>query len=268
MRLKTLMSLGLAGVAAAAAAQAPPRQPTAKWVVDFHASQCVAYRTYGTEADPLHLVLKKPPLGELMQLSVMRRGTAAAAAQVPATISVDDGPPLKANMLVFGAKDQKLRIYRFNMPSSGFAAVKEAQRLSIRATGLDETFALAQVAPLLKIMDECAADLRKTWNVSDGAGERSALATRATANIVKLFSSLDYPAVALERGQSGIVSFALLIDEAGRVADCTVMDTSGVASLDTQTCSVLTERARFKPATGADGKPVKDAMTGRVKWVR
>lgn len=268
MLLKALIFLTLGGLASAAMAQPAPRKPTAAWVVDFHASQCVAFRTYGTEENPLHLVLKSPPLGDAMQVTVMRRGSAAAgAAQVEATVGVDDRPVVRANMLMFGAKDEKLRLYRLNMPSSDFAAVKEAKRLAIRSEGLNETFALSQMGPLLKIMDDCAADLRKVWNITDTTGEQSPLATRAVADLVKLFSSLDYPAIALQKGQSGIVSFALLIDEQGRVADCTVMDTSGVASLDAQTCSVLTRRAKFKPGRDRDGKPAKDAITGRIKWV-
>jgi TonB family protein len=268
MLVKALAFLGLSGSAAAAAAAAPPRQPTAAWTVDFHASQCVAFRAYGTPDDPLHLVLKRPPLGDVMQVTVMRRGSAAAPAQVEATITVDDRPAVKANMLMFGAKDEKLRVYRLNMTSASFAAVKEGKRLSIRSNGLNETFALSSMAPLLKVMEDCIVDLRRVWNITDTTGEQSTLPRRAAGNLVKVFSSLDYPGVALDRGQSGIVSFTLLVNEEGRVADCTVMDTSGVASLDSQTCAVISSRARFTAAMGADGKPAKDVHRGRVNWVR
>ena len=67
--------------------------------------------------------------------------------------------------------------------------------------------------------------------------------------------------------QSGTVSFALLIDEAGKVADCTVIKTSGIAALDAQSCFVVKERAHFTPAIGADGRPAKDARTASVTWL-
>jgi outer membrane biosynthesis protein TonB len=57
-----------------------------------------------------------------------------------------------------------------------------------------------------------------------------------------------------------------LIDEQGRIADCTVDQTSGVAVLDTMSCYVISRRARFTPALGADGKPVRSAHETRVRW--
>ena len=62
-------------------------------------------------------------------------------------------------------------------------------------------------------------------------------------------------------------TFVLLIDETGRVADCTVIETSGVASLDAQTCGAVKLQARFKPAIGLDGKPAKDGVVQRVSWI-
>jgi len=64
----------------------------------------------------------------------------------------------------------------------------------------------------------------------------------------------------------GSVAFVLLIDEEGKVADCTVTETSGVASLDAQSCAIVKERAKFKPATGLDGKPSKSSYFQRISW--
>ena len=57
-----------------------------------------------------------------------------------------------------------------------------------------------------------------------------------------------------------------MIQENGRVADCTIVETSGVPVLDTQVCAMLTVRAKFEPARGRDGKPAKDSFTGGVIW--
>ena len=40
----------------------------------------------------------------------------------------------------------------------------------------------------------------------------------------------------------------ILIDEFGKVADCTVTQTSGAASIDAQSCAVIRERGKFRPA--------------------
>lgn len=58
----------------------------------------------------------------------------------------------------------------------------------------------------------------------------------------------------------------MLINEAGKIASCMVTEASGQASLDAQACSILATRARFIPALGIDGKPIKSGTTTRIKW--
>jgi TonB family protein len=152
------------------------------------------------------------------------------------------------------------------MRSAEFALVRRARTLSVRSKGLDETFALSSMEPLMKVMDDCVADLKRVFNVAPPGAGPAALATRAKANLVEYFSNGDYPAVAIEKGQTGKVQFALLVQEDGRVADCTIVATSGAAALDSQVCAMLKVRAKFEPARGIDGKPAKDATVGSVIW--
>jgi len=259
MFLPLLLSIGTA-------LQAAPRAPTAGWNVQFDDAQCVAQRPYGSAGEPIHLVLKAPPVGDVMQIAVVTKGRWTEANQVAATIGLDGRPPLKANLLRFSQKDGGLRIYTLNMSAADFQMVRGARTLSIAASGLDESFELSQLGPLLKVMEECVADLRRVWNVTDPSGEQSPLASRARANLAALLNDSDYPAVALDHDQSGIVRFVVLVDEMGRVADCTVIQTSGAASLDAQTCAIVKSRAKYKPALGPDGKPAKDAAIQQVIW--
>lgn len=267
MLLRTALFLaGTAASAAATAAEPELRRPTAQWVVDFDDSKCVASRKYGSEAEPIHLVLKAPPQGEVMQLAVMRKGSNAPADQLPATIAFDDARALKTNMLRYNPSKSGLRVHLLNMPSSDFALVRQAKTLSIRSGGLDETFQLSQMEQLLKIIDECVADLREVWNIGNTPDAPSTHQKRATGSLTHLFNWNDYPSVSLQQGDTGVVRFVMLIDEAGRVADCTVIATSGVAALDTQSCAIAQERGRFQPARGADGKPAKDALIQGIIW--
>lgn len=242
------------------------RAPTGQWNVDFADAQCVATRSYGSAEEPLHLALKAAPVGNVMQIAVIRKGGWTEADQVEAIIGIDMQPPIKANMLRFSTKGTGLRIYLLNMPASDFALVRGAKTLAVSAGSVNESFSLSQVEPLLKIMDDCVADLRKVWNVTDPSGEQSSLSTRAKGNLSGLLTSDDYPGPALRKEQTGAVRFAALINETGRVADCTIIETSKVPALGAQTCALIKERARFKPATGPDGKPAKDAIINKVAW--
>lgn len=251
-----------------AVADAAPRSPTGRWIVNFDDSQCFAIRGYGTKEAPLDLVLKAPPLGNVMQISVIRPGRGGRYAdQREATITFDGAQPVVTTLIAFTPQKSGQRLFQINLPLEHFAAARKAKALSIRAgRELDESFALTQMEPLLKVLDECVVGLRTAWNVTEGQVGISNLKEGASGNLSGLFSSEDYPGVAVDELRQGTVTFVLLIDESGTVADCTVSETSGVAALDAQSCAVVKERARFKPAVGLDGKPAKAGFTQRVTW--
>lgn len=71
----------------------------------------------------------------------------------------------------------------------------------------------------------------------------------------------------MNRGQEGDAQFLLLIDENGKVAGCHVLIASGVPALDAMGCSVIRNRARFKPAVDSAGKPTRSTVvTPKVSW--
>jgi outer membrane biosynthesis protein TonB len=182
-------------------------------------------------------------------------------------VAVDGGPPVEVSMLTQSTQRARRRVYSMNMPTAQFDMVRRASELSVQTEGLDERFSLGQMTQLLKIVDDCVADLRRVYNVSDPAtGEASPLPRRAKSNLAYLISNDGYPRDALEREQDGTVKFVLLIDETGRVADCMVAGTSGAAARDAQSCAILDTGAKFEPAIGPDGKPAKDAVTARIVW--
>ena len=88
----------------------------------------------------------------------------------------------------------------------------------------------------------------------------------AKGDLMGLFASDDYPTQAILEGGTGSVEIVILIDEQGKAADCTVVETSGVPVLDAQACAVIRQRARFTPAVGLDGKAAKSAFRQRITW--
>jgi TonB family protein len=259
--------LALAAVATSAPALAAPtiRQPTGNWVVNFDDAQCVASRNFGTKEDPLFLALKAPALGDVVQVAVMRSGRGGIPQQLDGSVAFGSRKPVSTSVLAFTSGASRQRVFTVNLAKTDFAAAGTATTMFVRgADQLNETFSLDKIDSLMKVMEECVADLRQVWNVSASQEASPNLKQRATIDhIGRLFS---YPDVAARREQQGSVRFVLLIDEGGRVADCTVVETSGVAALDAQSCSTVKDKARFTPAIGNDGKPAKDSYTRRVSW--
>lgn len=92
-------------------------------------------------------------------------------------------------------------------------------------------------------------------------------AVRATGNLTGLFTTSDYPLAALRNEEQGTVSFAVAIDRTGRVSACSITQSSGSASLDVTTCSIVARRARFSPSRDAEGRAIEDRAVGKIRWM-
>ena len=250
----------------AAAAAAATLQPTDKWVLNYEDAQCNAYRNYGTAKNPLYLAFKAPPVGSVVQLMVVQDGPRMNGEQYNIHVKVGERPSLKTNMLVYRGKKGKFRIKLINLPRSEFDAFRDADRVDITGVGQDYSFALSDTAPLMKALDECVADLRGYYNVGVPNVPNPRLDRRPIGDLQSSFRSEDYPRSAIGQGLEGKTSVELLIDEKGNVADCSVTETSGNATIDAQSCAIISERAKFQPALDTMGKPTRSSFSQRIQW--
>src|SRR5688572_20162852 len=94
----------------------------------------------------------------------------------------------------------------------------------------------------------------------------STLATCHPVRAQTFVANEGYPAQALREGREGTTYIAVTVSTDGRVKDCTVVKSSGSADLDEATCRNFTAKARFRPATDADGNPIESTFSTQVKW--
>ena len=90
-------------------------------------------------------------------------------------------------------------------------------------------------------------------------GPRDALdrgiATRPA--VIRGISNRDYPSeVARYWPRGGAVFVAVRVLPNGRATDCKINRSIGVPAIDQWTCKLVEERAVFRPATDASGRPV------------
>ena len=245
---------------------AEPLQPIEPWVVDFADSHCTASRTYGTKEKPVTIAFRPSASGDVMRLMIGRTGRVWDARHFPVTVS-HSAVATKASALRFGSADRKLNVVWVNLERKDLEGLGAAGRIGIRGEGVDEQFILPQIAKVLSSLETCRRDLRKHWNIEDGA-EDSALPTPAIPlkPLHTLFSDEDYPGQAVAEGKEGISGFTLFVDEKGVLKDCSVDQTSGIATLDAMGCGLLLQRAKFTPASDAAGKPVRSVTCTRISW--
>jgi protein TonB len=90
---------------------------------------------------------------------------------------------------------------------------------------------------------------------------------RAKANLASYVSDEDYPSNAVRNEEQGTTRFRLVVGPDGRVKECSVTSSSGSSALDSTTCRLMKQRAKFSPATGSDGKPTSDTVASAIRWV-
>lgn len=76
----------------------------------------------------------------------------------------------------------------------------------------------------------------------------------------------DYPKDALIHDRKGMVKFDVSVDPVGKATECVVTQSSGHADLDKVSCDLMIQRARFHPATDAEGRPVAGRYSSKVNW--
>lgn len=77
----------------------------------------------------------------------------------------------------------------------------------------------------------------------------------------------DYPQASIRAEEEGSVVARYTIDTEGRVVkgSCAIQTSSGHSRLDTQTCSLIERRFRFKPAM-QNGQPVQETRSQAFRW--
>jgi protein TonB len=90
---------------------------------------------------------------------------------------------------------------------------------------------------------------------------------RAKANLASYVSDEDYPSSAVRNEEQGTTRFRLAVGANGQVTECSVIGSSGSSALDSATCRLMKQRARFTPARDSTGQPTPDSVTSAIRWV-
>lgn len=266
MRPKSKFLAGMAALAGTlpVPATAEPLKPTSPWRVDYSESQCVALRQYGTDAKPLLLILKPSPEGTSMRVLVAQNGSAEPQ-QIRESIRFGNSPVRNEDMLLFGDSKTKLRSIAMTIPMAEFRQDAAAADIAVNGWAVSADLAIVQGPEVVAELDKCIASLKDYWRI-DAAAEPGAREAEPMKPLHAYFSPGDYPEEAARHDDQGTVKMTFLVDETGTVRDCSVEGSSGVPTLDTMSCYIIQQRARFKPAVGPDGKPRRSAFTQQVTW--
>jgi TonB family protein len=83
-------------------------------------------------------------------------------------------------------------------------------------------------------------------------------------NVSQLLTADDYPAEALLKRQQGAVAIRLTIGADGHVSGCKIEKSSGSRSLDSTSCRIYLERARYEPVASVSKRVVHTHLDWRL----
>lgn len=255
----------LAAVAMVAApAQAAPRQPTGKWVLDYAQDECLLAREYGTADNTLILTFRKFPMDEDIGIFVFKSGTKGDIGGGQAQISFGGANTVAPYFGAYDLMGKPVRRIETSVREDQFAEALRTEAISIRAPGeVTETFSVPKIASALGMLNECALNLGQAWGIPI---EQQKSMRKSAKAIGKALTSADYPDQALKDDLNGRAQVRLMVDDAGRVTDCVALKSNPNKVFAETTCRVLRKRARFVPALDVHGKQMKSVVVYIVNF--
>lgn len=234
------------------------------WTVDYGNVRCSLARRLGGQQSPI-LILSSFLGRDEPEVVLMRDGSEVLP-DLPSRVEVVLGPSEEVRRGTRrGRRVEGGRIVTLEGLGEGFIErFAESQVLRIRAGSrvlaeLRTPNAGAAVAAL----KACNDDLLRSWGI-DTEARRNWQRTPTVAS--GSINDGDYPPDALRQGQSGSVVVRFMVGTDGQASECRVVVTSHVSILDSETCRLISERLRYRPALDAQGQVVAATFIQTVHW--
>ena len=266
MRIKLFAAL-LATSLAHAHAAAPikgPMAPAGPWNVDFADKLCALSRPYAVGDKKLTLGIKTELVGGSYEVMIFRGQRSPSSRDWSEAFFVKSGGAKVGPFHVQTYSTASQRISRFRVDPTKYKLTEDGDRLAIDV-GKEGSFDLAvpMLGKALGVLEGCIKNLRKGYQIDQTLLDRVVIEPK---KIEAIFKSSDYPFQALRIEAQGDVGALLWIGVDGRVADCIIVELSGVESLDAATCPLLQQRARYEAARDGQGNKMGAPVYYPFRW--
>ncbi|MFM5916173.1 MAG: energy transducer TonB [Novosphingobium sp.] len=277
--------IGLAAMVGTAVqpALAAPAEPVSltkvtKWEVNYDEDSCHLLAGFGTGDDLVVLSLTRyQPASDF---DVVLTGAMFTPKRVAAPIKLGFGEtmwprPQAADGASAGQKPfvmfthVRLDGKVVNAADDSVAQVSpamEAATTSAKIAFADKTYRLetGSLAAPMAAMRACTDSLLTALGYDPVVQAQLQRHPQPTESPARWITYKDYPDKALRRRQDGLVQFRLDIDERGGVTGCKVLRRYKDDPFADLVCQLIKQRAHFRPAIDAAGKPVRSYYVNNV----
>ena len=259
------MMIPILALMAAAAPIQPTLTPNGPWTVEFADTLCILSRTYEVAGEPVRLLIKAPLVGTHYSIYVARKaGRTKVEARNDAFLVNADG--VRFGPFPFDAYTnvQGMRIAHFSPEPEKYQLADSGGKLTVDLADEGKfAFLIPNLPKALQTLEVCIKGLRKDFGIDQTVLDR--IVTNEKYVRLPIYTE-DYPYAAYSKGLQGNVAVLAFVGVDGRLSGCRVIESSGVPSLDEQTCRLLEERGRYEPARDAQGTKMRSPIYTRVRW--
>lgn len=258
---------------------------TSPWKLDNTGNSCRMQRGFGTAEAPVLLQIEQLAPGDWFALTVAARGFAGINADSRVTLStapeVHDPISTRFTLGDLPTADGKTLTTLFFRPTTlnGFGKddappprvtpEREGQVTSLIVAWGGHALQVG-TGPLAKsfaAMRSCTSSLVASWGLDPA--QQAALSRRPKPQTPPShwLSRSSYPTDLAQEGKAALVDVRLMIDSAGIITSCNVVNGYSDPRFAKVTCDRIVANARFEPALDAAGNPVASYAVQRVRWM-
>lgn len=259
--------------------------PLDKWVLNYGDDGCKAAREFRGSDEAIVLLLNRTRPSDGFEITLVGPALRSDRPLIDIPLAFDGSAPVsdvhsyQANSGTMGKRPMVITRARLDNYVAASpdepepARLTPAQEAAVTAltfrapSGRWYRLPTPSMGPLMAAMRKCTDNLLASWGFDpavQGALRRKAI---PIGQPDRWITSSDYPLAMLARGQMALVNFRLDIDERGAVTGCHIISATMPKEASAVTCRKLTERARFDPALGPTGQPVKTTYVSRVRFI-
>lgn len=278
----------------AAAEETPVLAPSSPWTLRFGDDTCLLAREFGQGDDKVEWLLEKQDANPFYRLTLVGERFRSTQRREAVILTFDfsvplntmavtgtsaEGRPTITFMIGIGYPPSALgKYYPFDeggldlaVPADPSAQPPSFQEAHLRAvTTVRVKTSSGQVAlqtgslgKLLTATGVCMDDLLARWGFDVEARRGLKTPPRPIGDPGDWLESSDHATGSADTRQRAAFRFRLSVSPDGRASNCAILSSASPESVQ-RTCELIRQRARFRPAIGADDKPVAYYFIGTV----
>lgn len=254
-------------------------EPSSPWKIHSTGDFCRLWRSFGTGKQAITVALDNFDNNDNFRITFA--GRPMLAAKRGGTLQLRFGDTLPEQSLAFdsGTFARKpawivrsaiqIRPYQDGVDPRPITAEEEASVSTIRIGAPLRQPTLLDTGPMgeaFALMRDCTEKMIAGWGIDVARHRHLSRPATPVGSHGQWVRDTDYPMSMIRKMQSGIVRFRLMVGEDGAPTACHIQLSTNPEGFDAAVCDALMQRARFKPALDAEGKPLLSYYRNSVRF--